>query len=206
MAFFSATLRSRSRRRSLASSNFTHVSSSSSTSLPRSSRNCGGLAGEVFTLEDAPLLQHGHHHVVEVDARVVDATDGDDDGLAAELRHRVSGHLEVAQHAVQGLHRLVGGDVDAGFADVAVEDHVQVLVGRDALQQLVGDGLVARLAGVAVRHAGGELLERHVDDGVEQALGEHVALPFWPGLKPRVTCSTRSSSSSTGSIARVTTR
>ena len=44
-----------------------------------------GLAGEVVALEDAPLLQHRHHDVVEVDTRVIDAADGDDHGLAAEL-------------------------------------------------------------------------------------------------------------------------
>ena len=41
--------------------------------------------------------------------------------------------LEVAQHLVQGLHRLVGGDVEPGLGHVAVEDHVQVLVGRHPL-------------------------------------------------------------------------
>ena len=60
---------------------------------------------------------------------------------------------------------------------------MQVLVGRNPLQQLVGDRLVARLAGVAVRDAGGQLLERHVDDGVEQALGEQVALLVLAGAE-----------------------
>jgi len=136
----------------------------------------GGFAGEVLTFENAPLLEDGHHHVVEVDARVVHPADGDDDGLATERRHGVPGHLEVAQHPVQRRHRLVGGDVQTGGRDVAVEDHVQVLVGGDARQQLIGDRIVAGLAGVAVRDAGRELLERHVHHRVEQALGEQVAL------------------------------
>ena len=115
-----------------------------------------------------------------MDPRVVDAADGDDHGLAPELRNGEAGHLEVAQHAVQRLHRLVRRDLQARLGDVPVEDHVQVLVGRHPLQQLVGDRLVARLAGVAVRNAGGQLLERHVDDGIEQALGEQVALLVLP--------------------------
>ncbi len=73
-----------------------------------------GLAGEVLALEDAPLLQHRLHDVVEVDARVVDAADRDDHGLAPELRNGEAGHLEVAQHAVQRVHRLVGRDVETG--------------------------------------------------------------------------------------------
>ncbi len=46
---------------------------------------------------------------------------------------------------------------------------MQVLVGRDALQHLVGDRVVAGLAGVAVADAGRELLEGHVRDRVEEA-------------------------------------
>ena len=118
-----------------------------------------------------------------MDARVVHAADGDDDGLAAELGHGESRHLEIAQHSVQRVHRLVGRDVDAGRRDVAIEDHVQVLIGRDAGQQLVGDRLVASLTGVAVRDAGGQLLEGHVDDRVEQALGEEVALLILAGAE-----------------------
>ncbi|CPS36224.1 Uncharacterised protein [Mycobacteroides abscessus] len=49
---------------------------------------------------------------------------------------------------------------------------MQVFVGGDALEQLVGDGLGAGLTGVAVRDASGQLLEGHVDHRVEQALGE----------------------------------
>ena len=63
------------------------AASSSSTSTRKVVAQSGGLAGEVLALEDAPLLQHRHHDLVEVDARVVHAADGDDHGLAAELRH-----------------------------------------------------------------------------------------------------------------------
>src|SRR5215469_8942684 len=49
----------------------------------------GCLTGEVFALEDAPFLQHRHDDLVEVDARVVDAPDGDGHGFSPEL-----GYLE----------------------------------------------------------------------------------------------------------------
>ena len=42
-------------------------------------------------------------------------------------------------------------------------------VGSDALQQLVGDRIVAGLAGVLVADAGGQLLERHVRDRPQDA-------------------------------------
>jgi hypothetical protein len=71
---------------------------------------------------------------------------------------------------------LVGRDLEAGFAQVAIEDHVQVLVGRDPGHQLVGDRLAAGLAGVAVRDPGRQLLEGDIKDRVEDALGEQVIL------------------------------
>ena len=74
------------------------------------------------------------------------------------------------------VHRLIRGDIKPSSRHIPVEDHVQVLVGRNPLQQLVGDGLVARLTGVAMRDAGRQLLERHIDDRVEQALGEQICV------------------------------
>ena len=94
----------------------------------------------------------------------------------------------------------------AAAADAPVEDHVQVLVGGHPLEQLVGDRLVARLAGVAVRHPGGELLERHVDERIQHRLGPDRALTLLAGLKPAVTCSILARSRATGSTALVTTR
>ncbi|CPT65995.1 Uncharacterised protein [Mycobacteroides abscessus] len=85
---------------------------------------------------------------------------------------------------MDGLQGLVGSDVHARLDKVAVEDHVQVLVGGDALEQLVGDGLGAGLAGVAVRDAGGQFLEGHVDDRVEQALREGDVLAVLAGGEP----------------------
>ena len=46
---------------------------------------------------------------------------------------------------------------------------MQVLVGGDALKHLVGNRLVAGLAGVAVADARREFLEGHVGDRVQQA-------------------------------------
>ena len=116
-----------------------------------------------------------------MDSRVVDAAGGDDDGFAAELRHGIARHLEVLDDAIQRCHRHVGSQVDARRADVAVEDHVEVLVIGDPRQQLLGHRLVARLAGVAVRHPGGEFLEADVHDRVEQRLGEQVTLHVLAG-------------------------
>jgi hypothetical protein len=58
-------------------------------------------ACEVLALEDAPLLQHRHHHVIEEYPGVKHAADSNDHGLAPEGRNGVPGHLEVAQHVVQ---------------------------------------------------------------------------------------------------------
>jgi hypothetical protein len=74
------------------------------------------------------------------------------------------------------VHRLVGRDLEASLGHISVEDHVQVLIGRNPLRQWVGDRLVASLAGVAVRHPGGQFLERHIDHGIEQAVGDEIAL------------------------------
>ena len=71
----------------------------------------------------------------------------------------------------------------AAVHEVPVEDHVQVLVGGDAGQQLVGDRVAGGPAGVAVRDAGRQLLEGDVGERLERALvpgvvaGGHVVHP-----------------------------
>ena len=79
----------------------------------------------------------------------------------------VSRHLERADDVPDRLHRLVGRELERRREHVAVEDHVQVLVLRDPREQLLADGVLRVAAGVAVRDAGGELLERHVRHRVE---------------------------------------
>ena len=72
---------------------------------------------------------------------------------------------------------------NAAVHQVPVEDHVQVLVGGDAGEQLVGDRVAGGLAGVPVRDAGRQLLEGDVGDRLERRLvagvvaGGHVVHP-----------------------------
>ena len=90
--------------------------------------------------------------------------------LRLEALDRVAGHLERGDHVEYGPHRLVGREVERGAEQVAVEEHVQVLVGGDAGQQLVADRVAADASGVAVRHAGRQLLEGHVGDAARSTL------------------------------------
>ena len=68
------------------------------------------------------------------------------------------------------LHRLVRRDLQRGVEQVAVEDHVQVLVGGDPGQQPLGHRVAGEPAGVAVRDPGRELLEGHVGERPHQVL------------------------------------
>ena len=52
--------------------------------------------------------------------------------------------------------------------EVAVEELVQVLVAADALHHLVADRVAEQCAGVAVRDAGGQLLQCEVDEPLVQ--------------------------------------
>ena len=61
-----------------------------------------------------------------------------------------------------------GSIFERGRQDVAVEDHVQVLVGGDADHDPVGDRVVRVAPGVAMRDPRGELLERDVGEAVER--------------------------------------
>ena len=49
----------------------------------------------------------------------------------------VPGIWKVVTTSVIAAHRLVGRELERGAEQVAVEDHVQVLVGGDAGEQLV---------------------------------------------------------------------
>src|SRR4029079_18440218 len=60
--------------------------------------------------------------------------------------------------------------IERGRDQVAVKDHVQVLVRGDPGEQLVCDWAPARLTGIPVRYAGGELLEADVGDALQQLL------------------------------------
>ncbi len=97
-------------------------------------------------------------------ARVVDAVLGHQHAVAAEIGHALTGHPEVLDDVGDGLQGLIGCEIKRRAAHVPVENHVQVLVGGDALQHPVCDRVVAHLAGIAVADAGGKFLERDVSD------------------------------------------
>jgi hypothetical protein len=116
--------------------------------------------------------------------QVVDASDGDLHGGAAEVGDREAGHLKTAQDPADRMHDLIRCDVHGGSTDATVEDHVQVLVRRHPLEQLVGDRLVTGPSGIAVRHPRRKLLERHVDQGVEHRLRSDSSLSLLARAEP----------------------
>ena len=59
--------------------------------------------------------------------------------------------------------------IERGGEDVAIEEHVEVLVERDALEELLGQRVTRRRAGIAMRDARGEFLEGDVRHAVQQA-------------------------------------
>ena len=61
-----------------------------------------------------------------------------------------------------------GSRIEGGREDVAVEDHVQVLVGGDPDHDPVGDRVVRVAPGVAVRDPGRELLEGDVGEAAQR--------------------------------------
>ena len=102
-------------------------------------------------------------------AQVVDAVLGHQHAVAPPARHARAGHLEVLHDGIDRLDGLVGGQVERGGAQVAVEDHVQVLVGGDAGEHAVGDRIVADATGIAVADPGGQFLEGHIRDGEQES-------------------------------------
>ncbi len=99
-----------------------------------------------------------------MDAQVVDPGLGDLRRLADEARDAGTRHLEgedLVHDRPDGGRRL---DLERGPEDVAVEHHVEVLVGRDPDHDPVGHRVVRVAPGVAMRDPGRELLERHVGE------------------------------------------
>ena len=124
------------------------------------------LLRQALELEDLPVAQHRHDDLVAVRAQVVDAGDGHLDRLALEPGDVGAGHPEPGDHVEDRLHRLVGRELQRRLHEVAVEDHVEVLVGRDPGEQPLGHRVVGVLAGVAVADPGRELLEGDVGQRV----------------------------------------
>ena len=92
-----------------------------------------------------------------------------------------------------------GSSGEGGRGEVAVEEVVQVLVGRHPGHEVVADRIAEQLAGVAMGDAGGQLLQGQVDEaGLRAATGAGTwAVDTWH-IRPR--------SSAIGSMARVTIR
>ena len=126
-----------------------------------------GLGRHALDLLQLPVAQHHRHqHLVVVEGQVVDSGPGDRRRPGGEVVDARPRHLELPHLAVDGHHhgRRVEGQ---GLAhDVAVEQVVEVLVGRHPGHHLVADGVAEQLAGVAVGQPGGQLLQRHVDQRV----------------------------------------
>ena len=101
--------------------------------------------------------------IVVVDAQVVDAGHGDLRRLAAEVLDGRAGHLERRPRR-RRPHGLVRARLERGLEQVAVEEHVQVLVGATFASSWSQTRVAADPAGVAVRDPGRQLLERDVGD------------------------------------------
>ena len=98
-------------------------------------------------------------------------------GLAHEARDAGSGHLE-GEHLVDDrADRSRRVELERGAEDVAVEDHVEVLVGGDPDHDPVGDGVVGVAPGVAVRDPRRELLEGDVRE-TAQRVGRLAVVPL----------------------------
>ena len=103
-----------------------------------------------------------------MDADVVDPGLRDRGRLADEVRDPGAGHLEGEDLVDDGADRGRRLDRERGGQDVAVEDHVQVLVGGDPDHDLVGHRVIRVAPGVAMGDARRELLERHVGEAAER--------------------------------------
>ena len=76
------------------STNFVACASSASRNVASSVAGLLALGPEVGAVEDVPVPQHRHDHVVVVQAQVVDPGLRDDHRAAPEARHRGARHLE----------------------------------------------------------------------------------------------------------------
>ena len=127
---------------------------------------------QVLELLDAPVREHdGHEDLVVVRGEVVDPGVGDDPRVRLEVFDAGAGHLEGAHLTLDRRHHARRVDLERRRHEVAVEEVVQVLVGGDAAHDRRALRVVEQLARVAVRDAGGELLQRDVDDAVGDAVG-----------------------------------
>ena len=131
-----------------------------------------GLGRQTLHLLQLPVADHARHQdLVVVQGEVVDPGPSDRRRPGGEVVDARPRHLEVLHLPLDGQHhgRRIHGD---GLGhQVPVEQVVEVLVGSDAGHDLVAHRIADELAGVAVRHPGGQFLERHVDERVDRRGG-----------------------------------
>ena len=103
----------------------------------------------------------------------------------------VPGHVEAEDLALDGLDHRRRIELQRSRDQVSVEEVVEVLVSRHPLHDRIALAVGQRLARVVVSDAGGQLLERQVDDGVGERAGS--------GEMPPVTWAIRARSRTVGS-------
>ena len=134
------------------------------------SRACSAAALRFWQLVDPPVLEDDRHEdLVVVRREVVDAGVGDQARVHLEVGDPGARHREVAHLALDRRDHARRVELERRRDEVAVEEVVEVLVGRDAAHDRGAHRVIEQLPGVAVRDAGGELLERDVDDAVGDA-------------------------------------
>src|SRR5215470_6161570 len=104
---------------------------------------------QAVDVEDLPVSQQRHYDVVVVDAQVVNARLGNLRRLAGESRYDIARHRKAGNFVGDRSQGRVRSDLKRGLDEVAVEDHVQVLVHRDPGEQPLSDWVFAVAAGVA---------------------------------------------------------
>ncbi len=110
----------------------------------------GRLGGgvEALELEQLPVPQDRHQDLVAMDAEVIDAGLRDLRRLPDEPGDPGAGHLEREDLVDDRPDRGRWVELERRREHVPVEDHVEVLVGRDANHDLVRDGIGRVLPGV----------------------------------------------------------
>ena len=121
-----------------------------------------GLSVEAVKLEQAPVPNDRPQDVVVMDAQVEDAGLRHRGRLAQVTGDGRAGHVEREHLGRDRLHGRGRPDLDGRGEDVPVEQRMEVLVLRDPEHDPVRHGVLRVLAGVAVREARRQLLERHV--------------------------------------------
>ena len=126
-----------------------------------------GRSIESAKFEDTPEAQDRHQDVIAMDAQVVDPSLGYICGLSEEVWNARTRHLKGKNFVDDCPHRRGRFNLDRGLQHVALEDHVEVLVGRDPDHDAICHGIVRIAAGVPVRDPRRKLLEGNVCEAMK---------------------------------------